>query len=206
MRCGAPIQEQRAPSFKAPRLPRCPCRGDGEGEEVMWKCAGCGENYDGILRKCTCATSCLYDPETSDYKIKADIRTTAEMMKEDINDLADSDIARLFSEAARREQCHEAITWEFGTDLVNIVAVHGKRIAAKIHDACPNCGCEERGQGGYFSCQCPAKYEPNCSAILSSWMIEHSFVTGHGDSFDALLAELSRQVDELRAQKGSSIS
>ncbi len=22
-------------------------------------------------------------------------------------------------------------------------------------DPCPNCGCEERGQGGYLTCQCP---------------------------------------------------
>jgi hypothetical protein len=30
---------------------------------------------------------------------------------------------------------------------------------------------------------------------VAHWMIEHSFATGHGDTMDDLLAELSRQVD-----------
>ena len=33
---------------------------------------------------------------------------------------------------------------------------------------------------------------------LAQWMIEHSFATGHGDTFDDLLRELSWQVKELR--------
>jgi hypothetical protein len=33
---------------------------------------------------------------------------------------------------------------------------------------------------------------------LSLWMIENGFATGHGDSFEGLLGELSRQVKELR--------
>jgi hypothetical protein len=35
-------------------------------------------------------------------------------------------------------------------------------------------------------------------AILSRWMIKHSFSTGHGDKFVGLLRELSWQVEELR--------
>lgn len=34
--------------------------------------------------------------------------------------------------------------------------------------------------------------------ILSNWMMENSFATGHGDSVEDLLAELKWQVDELR--------
>jgi hypothetical protein len=33
---------------------------------------------------------------------------------------------------------------------------------------------------------------------LAAWMIANSFATGHGDSFDDLLNELSWQIDELR--------
>lgn len=35
---------------------------------------------------------------------------------------------------------------------------------------------------------------------LAAWMIEHGFATGHGDSIDDLLKELSWQVAELRDQ------
>jgi len=33
---------------------------------------------------------------------------------------------------------------------------------------------------------------------LARWMIEHSFATGHGDTFEDLLKELSWQVEELQ--------
>jgi hypothetical protein len=33
---------------------------------------------------------------------------------------------------------------------------------------------------------------------LAQWMIEHSFATGHGDTFEELLKELSWQIQELR--------
>ena len=33
---------------------------------------------------------------------------------------------------------------------------------------------------------------------LASWMIEHGFATGHGDTFDELLSELQYQISELR--------
>jgi hypothetical protein len=35
---------------------------------------------------------------------------------------------------------------------------------------------------------------------LAAWMIQHNFVTGHGDTTDDLLAELGAQVDELAQQ------
>jgi hypothetical protein len=36
---------------------------------------------------------------------------------------------------------------------------------------------------------------------LARWMIIHDFTTGHGDTFDDLLKEMSWQVKELRQQK-----
>jgi hypothetical protein len=35
---------------------------------------------------------------------------------------------------------------------------------------------------------------------LAAWMIKNSFATGHGDTFDDLLKELTWQVNELRQQ------
>ena len=35
--------------------------------------------------------------------------------------------------------------------------------------------------------------------LLADWMLRNSFATGHGDTFEDLLAELQWQVDELRA-------
>lgn len=39
---------------------------------------------------------------------------------------------------------------------------------------------------------------PDQKEKLAAWMIKHSFATGHGDSFDDLLAELSWQINELK--------
>ena len=36
---------------------------------------------------------------------------------------------------------------------------------------------------------------------LAAWMIHHGFATGHGDTFDDLLAELAWQIEELRGRK-----
>jgi hypothetical protein len=36
---------------------------------------------------------------------------------------------------------------------------------------------------------------------LAAWMIKNSFATGHGDTFDDLLKELTWQVNELRQQR-----
>jgi uncharacterized protein YcaQ len=35
---------------------------------------------------------------------------------------------------------------------------------------------------------------------LAQWMVEHRFATGHGDTFEDLLKELSWQVGEIRAK------
>lgn len=37
--------------------------------------------------------------------------------------------------------------------------------------------------------------------LLAAWMIENSFATGHGDTFEDLLRELTWQVAEIRAAK-----
>lgn len=39
-----------------------------------------------------------------------------------------------------------------------------------------------------------------CREQLAKWMIDHSFATGHGDSIEDLLGELSFQARELRAR------
>jgi hypothetical protein len=36
--------------------------------------------------------------------------------------------------------------------------------------------------------------------LLAQWMIQNSFATGHGDSIESLLLELTWQVDEMRRQ------
>ncbi len=42
------------------------------------------------------------------------------------------------------------------------------------------------------------------TAHLAKWMTEHGFATGHGDCFDDLLADLSWQIEELRAASRKS--
>ena len=44
--------------------------------------------------------------------------------------------------------------------------------------------------------------EPDCEyrEKLAAWMIAHSFATGHGDTFDDILGELSCQVERLRCE------
>jgi len=37
-------------------------------------------------------------------------------------------------------------------------------------------------------------YEPICLGIISVWMIEHGYATGHGDTVDDLLQNLEMQV------------
>lgn len=53
----------------------------------------------------------------------------AEMTKQQVERLTTADIAKKLRTAAEFERTHKAITWEHGTDLVNIVAVHGDKIA-----------------------------------------------------------------------------
>ncbi|SRR6266576_3625730 len=43
-----------------------------------------------------------------------------------------------------------------------------------------------------------ARVQAEARERLAAWMIEHSFSTGHGDTFEDLLKELSWQVKELR--------
>ena len=41
----------------------------------------------------------------------------------------------------------------------------------------------------------------NGTEKLAAWMIANSFATGHGDTMDDLLAELTWQIEELRNKR-----
>lgn len=41
--------------------------------------------------------------------------------------------------------------------------------AAEPEEPCPVCGCEERGQGGYLSCECPAPASPASVTKSVAW-------------------------------------
>lgn len=45
-------------------------------------------------------------------------------------------------------------------------------------------------------------FEARFRKKLAEWMIENSFMTGHGNTVDELLNELSWQIQELRARLG----
>jgi hypothetical protein len=65
-------------------------------------------------------------------------------------------------------------------------------------EAC-DCGAATDGPWAdkhYSDCASLKPAEPR--EALARWMIAHSFATGHGDTFEALLDELSWQVAELR--------
>lgn len=49
------------------------------------------------------------------------------------------------------------------------------------------------------------KLEERARERLAAWMIENSFATGHGDTFEDLLRELTWQVAEIRAAKKLAI-
>ncbi len=53
----------------------------------------------------------------------------AEMMTNQIEKLTDWEIAQSLRIAAKFQREHTGITWEQGTDLVNIVAIHGDKLA-----------------------------------------------------------------------------
>jgi hypothetical protein len=53
----------------------------------------------------------------------------AEMTREQIESMSLADILARFRRAAQYDREHIAITWEHGQDLVNIIAVHGDKIA-----------------------------------------------------------------------------
>ena len=59
----------------------------------------------------------------------------AEMTYRDIARMDLQSIAQAFRRAAEYQQAHKAITWEHGTDLVNIVARHGEIIADALESA-----------------------------------------------------------------------
>jgi hypothetical protein len=56
----------------------------------------------------------------------------ADMTTEQVKRLDMRQISRIFRETARKQRGHEAVTYEDGLDLVNIVAVHGDRLADAI--------------------------------------------------------------------------
>lgn len=56
----------------------------------------------------------------------------SEMTLEQIQKLTLGKAALIIRRAAQLQREHRAITWEFGTDLVNIAAIHGDAIAAAI--------------------------------------------------------------------------
>jgi hypothetical protein len=51
----------------------------------------------------------------------------------------------------------------------------------------------------------PAEAECAAREKLASWMLAHGFATGHGDTMDDLLKELTWQVEELRLKAMSSL-
>ena len=50
----------------------------------------------------------------------------------------------------------------------------------------------------------PAEAERAARETLARWMLAHGFATGHGDTMDDLLKELTWQVEELRRKAMSS--
>jgi hypothetical protein len=58
----------------------------------------------------------------------------AEMTRERVQKLTDDEIASSLRTAARFQREHKAITWERGTDLVNIVAEHGDKLADALEE------------------------------------------------------------------------
>ena len=62
----------------------------------------------------------------------------AEMTNHEVGRMDLQSIAQAFRRAAEYQQAHKAITWEHGTDLVNIVARHGEIIADALESADEN--------------------------------------------------------------------
>lgn len=56
----------------------------------------------------------------------------AEMTTAQVEKLTMDEIRDRIRTAAKYQAEHKAITWEHGTDLVNIIAVHGERIADRL--------------------------------------------------------------------------
>jgi len=56
----------------------------------------------------------------------------SEMNSQHIREMSDRRIAARLRSAAKLQREHQSITWEDGTDLVNIVAIHGDRLAEAL--------------------------------------------------------------------------
>jgi hypothetical protein len=56
----------------------------------------------------------------------------SEMTASEVKRLDMRTIGKIFREAARKERAHESITVEYGNDLINIIAVHGDRLADAV--------------------------------------------------------------------------
>ena len=56
----------------------------------------------------------------------------AEMTNLQVAEMDMEQIRAAFRRAAEMQREHKAITWEHGTDLVNIIALHGNRIADRL--------------------------------------------------------------------------
>lgn len=56
----------------------------------------------------------------------------SELTSEQVEKMDMEEIRKRFRTAADFQRDHKAITWEHGTDLVNIIAVHGNRIADRL--------------------------------------------------------------------------
>lgn len=56
----------------------------------------------------------------------------AEMTSEQVRKMSNDEIAARLRMAAELNRTHQAITYEHGISLVNIVAIHGDRLAAAL--------------------------------------------------------------------------
>ena len=54
------------------------------------------------------------------------------MTTEEAKKLTTDEIAKYFREAARAERGNYGVTWEYGCDLITIIAVHGDVLADAI--------------------------------------------------------------------------
>lgn len=56
----------------------------------------------------------------------------SELTDEQVTKLSMDDIRAMMRRAAEFQREHKGITWEHGTDLINMLAVHGDRIADRL--------------------------------------------------------------------------
>lgn len=64
------------------------------------------------------------------------------------------------------------------------------------------CSCEWNDLVNVISlCAAHQAFESQRCAGLAQWMLTNDFATGHGDTFEELLKELTWQIDELREKR-----